>query len=80
VTEPGPAESGSDTFEFTIAGGLGPVLRAALQPVHAAPTARRTVLTTTCSVDLVDLVWVLTTLGLQVDDVRVLRPGDVRPQ
>lgn len=80
MTEHTPAEPGSDTYELTIAGGLGPVLRAALQPVNAAPAAFRTVLTTTCSVDLVDLIWVLTAHGLQVDDVRVLRSGTVGPR
>lgn len=77
---PATSEPAGHTYELTIVGGLGPALRAALQPVDAAPAARRTVLTTTCAVDLVDLVWVLTTHGLQVDDVRVLSPGASRPR
>jgi hypothetical protein len=58
------------TYELTVAGPLGPVLRAALAPHHALPSRAYTlVCTTTGHLDLVDLLHRLQQRGLVVEDL-----------
>jgi hypothetical protein len=67
------AESGGAAYEVTVAGGVGPALRVALRPHHTAPTRCCTLLTTSPSVDLVDLVDLLLLLQSHGVEVRAIR-------
>ena len=72
---PGPA-----IYEFTIAGALGPVLRAALQPHDACNSQKCTIMRVerNASRDIVDLVAVLNAKGLKVEEVS--KVIDARPE
>ena len=64
--EPGPA-----TFELTVQGALGPMLRRALRPQTASQTQTCTILRTGVpdTVDVIDLVLVLQANGLKVEGI-----------
>ena len=68
------------TYELTVAGGLGPVLRAAFATKSIA-----TVETTTLRLevaedrDLVDVIAMLDTNGVRIQGVYRLGPGDLDP-
>lgn len=59
------------TYELTVVGALGPVLRKALGPCVAARCEQQTVLRTELGddADLVDLVLMLASRGLEIADV-----------
>jgi hypothetical protein len=64
------AEHRPTTYELTVAGPLGPVVRAALAPHHALPSRAYTLMcTTTGKLDLVDVLHRLQQRGLVVEDV-----------
>lgn len=68
VSGPRPA-----VFEVTVEGRLGPVFRAALRPCHVAESTVCTILVTTGEPhqDIADLVRLLETRGVRVQDVIV---------
>lgn len=63
--------SGPATYELTVAGAIGPVLRSALKPHQVARTQICTILRTGGSDDrdLVDLMLLLESRSLNVEDV-----------
>lgn len=63
----------SAIYEFTVAGILGPTLRHALEPVTASMTLQ-TVMRAHApeQQDLVDVVFLLQSLGLEITDVSVV--------
>lgn len=65
------AHSGPATYELTVEGALGPVLRHALAPYATAVSEHQTVLCTGLGedADLVDLVLMLASRGLEISDV-----------
>lgn len=65
------------TYELTIAGGVGPVLRASLAPGLAAVPHECTIIraVSDTDVDLVDLVLWLHTHGLDIEAVLRVHPG-----
>jgi hypothetical protein len=62
---------GAATYELVVAGDLGPVLRHALAPYASAHCEHHTVLRTVVGEDsdLVDLVLMLASRGLEISDV-----------
>jgi len=62
------------TYELTVAGALGPVLRSALAAQAVASTEQQTILRAGLGedTDLVDLFLMLASRGLEVTDVRDL--------
>lgn len=64
-------QSGPATYELTVVGALGPVLRHALAPYATATAEHQTVLRTELGddADLVDLVLMLASRGLEIADV-----------
>lgn len=66
-------ELASGTYEITVVGGLGPVLRAALQPLVATTSGHCTTLRTVLRHrgDVADLLAVLDAKGLEVTHVAV---------
>jgi hypothetical protein len=68
--------SGPGLYELTVAGAIGPVLRFALKPHKIAPTQMCTILRTRASADrdLVDLMVMLESRGLEVEDVSRVDP------
>lgn len=68
------SERGHDaaaTYELTVVGSLGPVLRNALAPYAVATCEQQTILRTGLGedADLVDLVLMLASRGLEIADV-----------
>jgi hypothetical protein len=63
--------SGPAVYELTLAGAIGPMLRCALRPHEVARTQLCTILRARGSADgdLVDLMLLLESRGLQVEDV-----------
>jgi hypothetical protein len=63
--------SGSAVYELTVAGAIGPVLRCALKPHKVERTQICTILRAGASADrdLVDLMLILESRGLNVEDV-----------
>jgi hypothetical protein len=76
-------ELASGTYEITVAGALGPVLRAAMHPLVATTSGHCTTLRAALGRrwDVADLLAVLDAKGLEVTDVAVRsatpRPGRV---
>jgi hypothetical protein len=78
--------SGPAMYELTVAGAIGPVLRSALKPHKVERTQICTILRAGASADrdLVDLMLMLESRGLKVEDVSRLenprRKGFERPE
>ena len=72
MTMPMPHSAG-DVYELTLAGGLGPALRATFRPWSTAPSRVCTVVRTEApaDVDLVDLMADLDAQGLEVEIISV---------
>ena len=68
-------ELASCTYEITVAGALGPVLRAAMQPLVATASGHSTALRASlrCRGDVADLLAALDARGLEVTHVAVRR-------
>lgn len=69
-----PREAEDAVYEFTIAGGIGPAVRAALQPWTSATSEVQTIVGARCpgGIDLVDLVLWLETRGWTVASISVM--------
>lgn len=63
--------SNGRSYEITVLGALGPALRAALEPCRTAPSGISTIARVTYQddEDLIEVVRVLTALGLEVTNV-----------
>jgi hypothetical protein len=70
-------ELASGTYEITVVGALGPVLRAAMQPLVATTSGHCTTLLAALGRrgDVADLLAVLDAKGLEVTEVAVRSPG-----
>ena len=68
------SRSGSETYELTIVGTLGPVLQRALEPYARASRQPQTILRASLpeTGDLVDLVEVLEARGFEISDITAL--------
>jgi hypothetical protein len=66
-----PDPGHSAVFEVTVEGRLGPVFRAALRPCHVAESTVYTILVATDAAerDIADLVRLLETRGVRVQDL-----------
>jgi hypothetical protein len=73
-------ELASGTYEITVAGALGPVLRAALQPLVTTASGPCTTLRTALKRrgDIADLVALLDAKGLEVTQISVRGPSVAR--
>lgn len=74
-------ELASGTYEITVAGALGPVLRAAMQPLVTSASGSCTTLRTALrrKGDVADLLAVLDAKGLEVTQLTVRGPAPPRP-
>lgn len=72
-----PTSGGPAVYELTVAGALGPVLRAALQPHDTCKTEACTVMRAGAADhrDIVDLVRLLDSKGLRVEGVSRIAGG-----
>ncbi|HEU4947663.1 MAG TPA: hypothetical protein VFT31_10955 [Kribbella sp.] len=73
MTVPSPREPAA-VYELTVVGALGPVLRMALEPCATASSQLQTILRTKLPADrdLVDLVALLESRGLQIETLAAL--------
>jgi hypothetical protein len=69
-----PHAEAAATYELTVTGAVGPVLRSALSPPAVASTEQQTILRAELdgNIDLVDLVLMLASRGLEITAVRDL--------